>query len=81
MWVITSTSLEILFSTNSDIHILTENNDIRRQEHFMLYLIHNKIQGMSSTNSDVGNYIIRKILFLTKSDIHILTENLNTPNP
>jgi len=51
------------------------------QEYFMLYLIHNKIQGMSSTDSDVGHYyIIRKILFSTNSDIHILTENLNTPN-
>jgi len=51
------------------------------QEYFMLYLIHNKIQGISSTESDVGCYnIIRRILFLTNSDIRILTENLNTPN-
>jgi hypothetical protein len=47
----------------------------------MLYLIHNKIKGMSSRDSDVGHYnIIRNILCATNSDIHIPTENLKTPN-
>jgi hypothetical protein len=47
----------------------------------MLYLIHNKIQGMSSTDSEVDRYnITRMILLATNSDIHLAIKNLNTPH-
>jgi hypothetical protein len=51
------------------------------QQYFMLYLTHNKIQSMLSTDNDVGHYnIIRMTLLATNSDIHIAIKDLNTPH-